>query len=114
MGEHGFGFTWLPVDERFGIRWDEAGHVFFRSFAADFTYLNVLDTSTGSPRLVGSPHADPAEGLQLGQIVERSGQAAFDVRETLVECPEDQDVNVLECPQRDVVYRWNGQQYVPA
>lgn len=111
--EHGFGWQWMPVDERFGIRFDEAGHVFFRYYVADFTYLTVLDTSTGNPRLVGSPGAEPADGFQLGEVVERPGQAAFDVRETLIDCPEGDDVDYPEdCQDRDVLYRWNGQRYV--
>lgn len=111
--EHGFGWEWQPVDERFGIRWDEAGHVFFRSYLADFTYLYVLDTSTSSPRLVGSPEGRAADGFQLGEVIERPGQT-YDVRETLIDCPEGEDVNVLECPDHDVVYRWNGHEYVSA
>ena len=112
--EHGFGFTWLPVDEQFGIRWDEAGHTFFRYFVADFTYLTVLDTSTGTPRLVGSPDGAPSEGFQLGEIVERPGQVAFDIRETFIDCPEGADPLVDDCPERDVTYRWDGQRYVLA
>ena len=110
--ERGFGFLWRPVDERFSIRWDDAGHTFFRSFVADFTYLYVLDTSTGRPRLIGSPDGTPDEGFQLGEIVERAGRAAFDVSETFIDCPEGADPTVVECPVREVVYRWNGQRYV--
>ena len=111
--EHGFGFLWRPVDERFNIRWDEAGHTFFRAFVADFTYLYVLDTSTGTPRLVGSPDGTPDEGFQLGEVVTRPGQSAFDIRETLVDCPEGDDVYSPEtCTEYDVVRRWDGQRYV--
>jgi hypothetical protein len=109
--EHGFGWEWFPVDERFGVRWDEAGHTFFRSYVADYTYLYVLDTNTGTPRLVGSPEGAATDGFQLGEIVERPGQAAFDVQETLVECPGGEDVIAEECPHRDVTYSWDGQGY---
>lgn len=109
--EHGFGWQWQPVDEQFGVRWDEAGHTFFRSYVADATYLYVLDTSTGTPRLVGSPEADAADGFQFGEVVERPGRAAFDVRETFIDCPEGADPLVDDCPQRDVVHRWDGQRY---
>lgn len=110
--EHGFGWMWQPVDERFSIRWDEAGHTFFRSYVADFTYLYVLDTSTGSPRLLGSPDSSPADGFQIGEVLERQGQAAFDVQETFLDCVDDQDPLLGECPERTVTYRWNGGKYV--
>jgi hypothetical protein len=111
--EHGFGWTWQRVDDRFAIRFDEAGNVFFRSYVADFTFLYVLHTGSGEPRLVGSPGRDPGDGFQGGQVDERPGRAAFDVLEQVVDCPPGEQT-VLECPFHMERYRWNGEEYVRA
>lgn len=111
--DHGLGWVWRPVDEQFSVRWDEAGHTFFRSYAADLTYLYVLDTSTGTPRLVGSPQSAPADGFQIGDVVERPGQASFDVEETFLDCADDDDITLGECSERKVTYGWDGHSYVP-
>ena len=112
--EHGFGWSFRRVDERFAIRFDDAGHVFFRTYVADFTYLYVLHTTGDEPRLVGPPDGEPTDGFQEGELVERPGEPAFRIRESVVDCPEDGDTPVEACPRNERTYRWDGTQYVEA
>lgn len=110
--EHGFGFQFLPVDDKFGVRFDESGHVFFRAFAADTTCLYVLYVDDGNPRLVGPPGRQGTPCFGEGLVEERPGAPSFAVTETLIECPLDYDGPYSDCPTRDVIYEWRDDRYV--
>lgn len=112
--EHGFGWSFQRVDGTFAVRFDDAGHVFWRAYVADATYLYVLHTTGPRPRLVGAPGREGTDGFANAEVVERAGEAAFRIRELVPDCPEGYEDPEETCPTVKREFRWNGTAYVAA
>lgn len=101
-----------PVGDRYKIRFDDAGRVFFRTSAADHTWLCALDFTDGRPRLVGAEGRDPRDGFQDAEIVEVAGGPAFEISEEFADCPAGWDDTEFACPTTQQRYRWIDGRYL--